>query len=109
MSCDSGAQAEGLMPLARELHNQQEVEEIVTHKDWTPQEARDFKAEPATQTTCAILHTILSQEDPNPTSETIPHPPPNQSRLCFYLGGGPGGGLTIRGEPRSEAARLQGC
>ena len=63
LSCHSGAKAERLMALAQEFRDQQDVEEIATQRNWTPQEARDFKAEPATQTTCAILHTILSQED----------------------------------------------
>ena len=61
LSCDSGAKAERLAALGQESRSQQDVEEIATQ--WTPQEARNFKAETATQTTCALLNTILNQND----------------------------------------------
>ena len=52
--CTSGAKAGHLMTMADDLRTQQDIEEIGKEKSWTPQEARDFKAETATQTTCAI-------------------------------------------------------
>ena len=61
--CTSGAKAGHLMTMADELRTQQDIEEIGKEKTWTAQEARDFKAETATQTTCAILNNILQQEE----------------------------------------------
>ncbi len=51
------------MAMAQELRNQQDIEDIAKQSNWTPQEARDFKAEAATQTTCAILFSIMQQAD----------------------------------------------
>jgi hypothetical protein len=61
--CTSGAKAGHLMTMADDLRTQQDIEEIGKEKTWTAQEARDFKAETATQTTCAILNSILQQEE----------------------------------------------
>ena len=51
------------MTMAQELRNQQDIEDIAKQSNWTPQETRDFKAETATQTTCAILFSIMQQAD----------------------------------------------
>ena len=61
LSCDSGPKADRLTALGQESRSKQDVEEISAQ--WTPQEARNFKEEPATQTTCALLNTILNHSD----------------------------------------------
>ena len=61
LSCDSGDKAARLIELGQESRSKDDVEEISAQ--WTPQEARNFKEEPATLTTCALLSTILIQSD----------------------------------------------
>jgi hypothetical protein len=60
LPCTSGTKAAQLMAMAQEFRNQQDIGEIATQSTWAPQETRDFKAETATQTTCAIRYSILA-------------------------------------------------
>ena len=64
MSCDSGARADEMKSKAQYLRTQGNIEVISKARDWAPREAIYFKSEPATQTTCAILASVMSQGEP---------------------------------------------
>jgi len=93
-SCTSGTKAEHLMEYMKQDLNQQETQEIAANSFWKPQEARDFKAETATQTCCAVLQAILNQTEQ--VTETLFQL--NHVRICE-----PGCGENIK---TNDGARL---